>query len=152
MILILVLVLQAKAHPGRTDANGCHYCRTNCEQYGLQQDEYHCHNSTSTPIIIDASTIDSTVSSSSSISNSIKTTTSKKTTTSEKTSSIPTSIIEKALIASNPGDEQIEKDIYPSKANELVIYESSDYKARRLAVYLLSFVMLLVLIKFIVKR
>ena len=24
-----------KAHPGRTDGNGCHTCRTNCEKWGL---------------------------------------------------------------------------------------------------------------------
>ncbi|MCX6810076.1 MAG: thermonuclease family protein [Candidatus Berkelbacteria bacterium] len=37
------------AHPGRTDANGCHTCKTNCtEKYGLQYGEYHCHNSGST--------------------------------------------------------------------------------------------------------
>ena len=35
------------AHPGGTDANGCHTCRTNCEYYGLDYGEYHCHNSSS---------------------------------------------------------------------------------------------------------
>lgn len=37
------------AHPGRTDANGCHTCRTNCGKWGLASGEYHCHNS-SNPI------------------------------------------------------------------------------------------------------
>jgi hypothetical protein len=32
------------AHPGRTDKYGCHTCRTNCERWGLQYGEYHCHN------------------------------------------------------------------------------------------------------------
>lgn len=32
------------AHPGRMDSNGCHVCRTNCEKWGLQNGEYHCHN------------------------------------------------------------------------------------------------------------
>lgn len=32
------------AHPGRTDGNGCHTCRTNCPQWGLAYGEYHCHN------------------------------------------------------------------------------------------------------------
>lgn len=32
------------AHPGRTDANGGHTCRTNCEYYGLEYGEYHYHN------------------------------------------------------------------------------------------------------------
>ena len=31
------------AHPGRTDAHGCHTCRTNCEKWGLSYGEYHCH-------------------------------------------------------------------------------------------------------------
>lgn len=34
----------AQAHPGRTDAQGCHTCRTNCtEEWGLEYGEYHCH-------------------------------------------------------------------------------------------------------------
>ena len=36
-----------KAHPGRTDGNGCHTCRTNCEKWGLAYGEYHCHNGNS---------------------------------------------------------------------------------------------------------
>jgi hypothetical protein len=32
------------AHPGRTDANGGHTCRTNCEKWGLKYGEYHYHN------------------------------------------------------------------------------------------------------------
>jgi hypothetical protein len=33
----------AEAHPGRTDANGGHTCRTNCELWGLGYGEYHSH-------------------------------------------------------------------------------------------------------------
>jgi hypothetical protein len=33
----------AEAHPGRTDANGGHTCRTNCASWGLGQGEYHSH-------------------------------------------------------------------------------------------------------------
>lgn len=33
----------ARSHPGNTDANGCHTCRTNCEKWGLEYGEYHCH-------------------------------------------------------------------------------------------------------------
>lgn len=33
----------AFAHPGGTDARGCHTCRTNCPSYGLSTGEYHCH-------------------------------------------------------------------------------------------------------------
>jgi hypothetical protein len=32
-----------EAHPGRTDANGGHTCRTNCENWGLSYGKYHYH-------------------------------------------------------------------------------------------------------------
>jgi tetratricopeptide (TPR) repeat protein len=32
------------AHPGRTDANGGHYCWTNCGKWGLSYGQYHYHN------------------------------------------------------------------------------------------------------------
>lgn len=48
IVIVLLLIsfspLSVKAHPGRTDANGCHTCKTNCEKYGLDYGEYHCHN------------------------------------------------------------------------------------------------------------
>jgi hypothetical protein len=31
------------AHPGRTAADGCHYCRTNCDKWGVSWNERHCH-------------------------------------------------------------------------------------------------------------
>ncbi len=31
------------AHPGRTAADGCHYCRTNCDRWGVPWDVRHCH-------------------------------------------------------------------------------------------------------------
>lgn len=37
----------ALAHPGRTDSNGGHTCRTNCAKWGLQTGEYHYHNGSS---------------------------------------------------------------------------------------------------------
>ena len=37
------------AHPGRTDARGCHTCRTNCEKWGLSYGEYHCHTPKTLP-------------------------------------------------------------------------------------------------------
>ncbi len=37
------------AHPGRTDASGCHTCRTNCSKWGLDAGEYHCHNAKALP-------------------------------------------------------------------------------------------------------
>lgn len=49
-ILLVVLTLmagfistEAPAHPGGTDSSGCHVCRTNCEDWGLNYGEYHCH-------------------------------------------------------------------------------------------------------------
>ena len=33
------------AHPGGTDADGGHYCHTDCEDWGLQYEEYHYHDS-----------------------------------------------------------------------------------------------------------
>lgn len=37
-------VEDALAHPGRTDKNGGHTCRTNCEKWGYKTGEYHFHN------------------------------------------------------------------------------------------------------------
>jgi hypothetical protein len=42
-------VLIAQAHPGRTDASGCHTCRTNCSSWGLGTGEYHCHQAKALP-------------------------------------------------------------------------------------------------------
>lgn len=41
---LLLLPFTANAHPGRTDSNGGHTCRTNCEKWGLKYGEYHYHN------------------------------------------------------------------------------------------------------------
>jgi len=42
------------AHPGNTAADGCHYCRTNCDKWGVPWNVRHCHGGgyvapTSTP-------------------------------------------------------------------------------------------------------
>ncbi|WP_211746948.1 copper amine oxidase N-terminal domain-containing protein [Paenibacillus sp. Marseille-Q4541] len=45
--LALSLILGSttvSAHPGRTDSNGGHTCRTNCSKWGLSNGEYHYHN------------------------------------------------------------------------------------------------------------
>lgn len=34
------------AHPGRTASDGCHYCRTNCDYWGVPWNERHCHGGT----------------------------------------------------------------------------------------------------------
>lgn len=44
LTLAVAPLTTASAHPGRTDANGGHTCRTNCEQWGLEYGEYHYHN------------------------------------------------------------------------------------------------------------
>lgn len=43
--LVLIIPNISLAHPGRTDASGCHTCRTNCASWGLSTGEYHCHRS-----------------------------------------------------------------------------------------------------------
>lgn len=45
VILSSLVPFVVSAHPGNTDASGCHTCRTNCAKWGLSQGEYHCHNS-----------------------------------------------------------------------------------------------------------
>lgn len=44
---LIIIPCEAYAHPGRTDSNGCHYCRTNCAKWGLRDGEYHCHGGSS---------------------------------------------------------------------------------------------------------
>ena len=36
--------LKVYAHPGNTASDGCHYCRTNCDDWGVEWNERHCHN------------------------------------------------------------------------------------------------------------
>ncbi|MED4585790.1 YHYH domain-containing protein [Brevibacillus choshinensis] len=42
--LLVIPFSVVEAHPGRTDKNGGHTCRTNCEKWGLQYGQYHYHN------------------------------------------------------------------------------------------------------------
>lgn len=46
-ILILIIFIFSPgisyAHPGRTASDGCHYCRTNCDKWGVPWNERHCH-------------------------------------------------------------------------------------------------------------
>ncbi|MFH1235904.1 MAG: hypothetical protein V1685_03115 [Parcubacteria group bacterium] len=47
IIVVAILILVANpvfAHPGNTAADGCHYCRTNCDYWGVPWNERHCHN------------------------------------------------------------------------------------------------------------
>lgn len=47
---IVLFPQTALAHPGSTDSKGGHVCHTNCDAWGLFQNEYHYHNSNGTPI------------------------------------------------------------------------------------------------------
>jgi len=47
LVCLMIEVNSVMAHPGRTDANGCHVCKTNCASWGLKRGEYHCHNGNS---------------------------------------------------------------------------------------------------------
>lgn len=49
LIMLFALPLTASAHPGNTDAYGCHTCRTNCAKWGLSTGEYHCHRAKALP-------------------------------------------------------------------------------------------------------
>ena len=48
-VLLVLLALDAAAHPGRTAADGCHYCRTNCSRWGVPADKRHCHGGGTSP-------------------------------------------------------------------------------------------------------
>lgn len=43
-IITILVPINVLAHPGRLNSNGCHYCRTNCTKWGLNNNEYHCHS------------------------------------------------------------------------------------------------------------
>lgn len=42
-----ILAIPSYAHPGRTASDGCHYCRTNCDKWGVAWNRRHCHGRTS---------------------------------------------------------------------------------------------------------
>jgi hypothetical protein len=48
ILITFLLVINwntAFSHPGGLNGEGCHTCRTNCSSHGLNDGEYHCHNS-----------------------------------------------------------------------------------------------------------
>ncbi|MCY4372445.1 MAG: hypothetical protein OXC31_01655 [Spirochaetaceae bacterium] len=49
MVLLTMAALEAAGHPGRTAADGCHFCRTNCDRWNVEADERHCHGGGSSP-------------------------------------------------------------------------------------------------------
>lgn len=42
-LAIFLYAVPSYAHPGRTAGDGCHYCRTNCDKWGVPWNERHCH-------------------------------------------------------------------------------------------------------------
>lgn len=44
---LIILPKITFAHPGNTAADGCHYCRTNCDKWGVAWNERHCHGESS---------------------------------------------------------------------------------------------------------
>jgi len=50
VLLVIVLFIfsatSVNAHPGNTASDGCHYCRTNCDKWGVPWNERHCHGGT----------------------------------------------------------------------------------------------------------
>ncbi len=50
LFALFVFTPRAEAHPGRTASDGCHYCRTNCDSWGVAWNERHCHGSGSAPV------------------------------------------------------------------------------------------------------
>lgn len=49
LLAILLLAQTARAHPGNTASDGCHYCRTNCDKWGEAWGERHCHGGYAAP-------------------------------------------------------------------------------------------------------
>lgn len=58
LVFLLVIAIfcalprEIYAHPGNTAADGCHYCRTNCDKWGVSWNARHCHGGVSTPVQI----------------------------------------------------------------------------------------------------
>ena len=118
LILITFIPTIVFAHPGKTDANGCHYCRTNCAKWGLYNGQYHCHNG-------------GTSGSSSSNNTTKRTTTTKKTTTTRttttSTSTTTTQVIKnndttiKEIIIDDISFQNIENIYYTTKNSSVDI-------------------------------
>ena len=43
LVLVLGFSTLSLSHPGRTAADGCHYCRTRCDYWGVPWNQRHCH-------------------------------------------------------------------------------------------------------------
>lgn len=51
LLLICLSTATVFAHPGNTASDGCHYCRTNCDSWGVAWNERHCHGGYVAPIM-----------------------------------------------------------------------------------------------------
>ena len=49
ILLVMQTAQQVYAHPGRTAADNCHYCRTNCSKWGVSYGVRHCHQNVRIP-------------------------------------------------------------------------------------------------------
>lgn len=51
VLFVLMLVpFIVQAHPGNTASDGCHYCRTRCDYWGVAWNERHCHGGYTAPV------------------------------------------------------------------------------------------------------
>lgn len=48
--IVLLLPSLVFSHPGRTDRDGCHVCRSNCAQWNVEKGVKHCHSGTLEPL------------------------------------------------------------------------------------------------------
>lgn len=44
VVSLIIIPITALSHPGRTASDGCHYCRTNCDKWGVPWNVRHCHH------------------------------------------------------------------------------------------------------------
>lgn len=47
-LLLLAFSVLVSAHPGDTASDGCHYCWTNCDKWGVPEGIRHCHSRVNT--------------------------------------------------------------------------------------------------------
>jgi hypothetical protein len=57
-VLAIGLPTVSFAHPGRTAADGYHYCRTNCDTWGVPWNERHTHGGYTAPKVSKPVSID----------------------------------------------------------------------------------------------
>lgn len=48
VLTLLILPSATQAHPGKLDGNGGHYCRSNCDKWGVPWNEWHSHGGSTT--------------------------------------------------------------------------------------------------------